>query len=159
MNKPTPQKVHTFSNKAASFSVAPTPPPPPPKAAPPPKMVQKQSAPPPPMPMMNSSLSGLSFGMEGLQQDYSMRGADVIGEQEGVIMTSETVDIPPRPLQRPPPKYPRQAQKKGVEGYVVLSLLIDNSGQVQDIMVVDSHPQQIFEDSALDAIRSWVFRP
>ena len=158
MNRPTPEKVRTFSSTATSFSLAP-PPPPPPKTVPSPKPVQTSSAPPPPMPMMNMTLSGLSFGMEALERDYSMSGSDVITEQEGVVMTSETVDVPPRPLQRSAPKYPRQAQKKGVEGYVILSLLIDNSGHVQDVMVVESYPEETFEEAALNAIRTWAFRP
>lgn len=159
MNRPTPEKVRTFSDRATSFLVAPPPPPPPPKTTPPPKIQKTQAPPPPPIPMMSTGLTGLSFGMDALQRDFSMSGADVIKEQEGVVMTSETVDIPPRPLQRTPPKYPRQAQKKGIEGYVVLSLLIDNHGQVQDIMVVESYPAETFESAALDAIRSWAFRP
>ena len=159
MNQPTPEKVRTFSNKATSFSVAPPPPPPPPKAAPKPKIQRKQATPPPPIPMMNSSLTGMSFGMDNLQRDFSMHSGQVIEAQEGVVMTSETVDIPPRPLQRPPPKYPRQAQKKGVEGYVVLSLLIDDRGQVQDVMVVESYPTETFDRAALEAIRSWAFHP
>ena len=159
MNRPTPEKEQGFSSKASSFSIAKPPPPPPPQSQPPAQIQKTQSPPPPPIPLMNANLVGLSFGMEALERDFSLAGADVIKEQNDVVMTSDTVDIPPRPIQRTPPKYPKQAQKKGIEGYVVLSLLIDNRGQVQDIVVVESYPAETFERSALDAIQSWSFQP
>ena len=158
MNKTPPPKVRTVSNAAATFTLAPTPPPPKPKAQPKPRPKQV-SAPPPPLPMMNHSLAGMSFGMESLTQDFSLGGADLIADQAGVVMTSETVDVPPRPIQRTAPKYPRKARKKGMEGYVVLSILVDESGGIQDVMIVDSQPVQEFEQAALEAVRTWVFRP
>ena len=97
--------------------------------------------------------------MESLTQDFSLGGADLIADQAGVVMTSETVDVPPRPIQRTAPKYPRKARKKGMEGYVVLSILVDEAGGIQDVMIVDSQPVKEFEQAALEAVRTWVFRP
>jgi len=157
MNDIPPAKEKRQSRSATSFQVAPPPPPPPPKSVSRPKP-QKAHVPPPPMPMMNSSLAGMSFGMDALEQEFSF-GDDLIVDQGNVVMTSKTVDVPPRPIQRTTPKYPRNARKKGVEGYVTLSLLINEGGKVQDVMIVESHPPSYFDDAAQKAVQSWVFRP
>ena len=158
MNRPTPPKERTFSDTVTSFRVEAPPPPPASKPKPKPKP-QKVQAPPPPMPMMSSSLPGMSFGMDALQRDFSLDGSDLIEDQGNVVMTAKTVDIPPRPVDRKAPQYPRRARKKGVEGYVVLSMLVDEHGKVKDALVVESHPAQTFDDAALDVVWSWRFQP
>ena len=76
--------------------------------------------------MMNANLSGLSFGMEALEDQLVVKGEDLLGANQDVVMTSETVDIPQS--QRPYcPEYPTTARRKGIEGYVTLSLLINDS--------------------------------
>ena len=97
--------------------------------------------------------------MDALQRDFSMDGSDLIEDQGDVVMTAKTVDIPPRPVDRKAPQYPRRARKKGVEGYVILSMLIDENGKVKDVLVVESQPTETFDDAALDVVWSWRFQP
>jgi protein TonB len=55
------------------------------------------------------------------------------------------------------PEYPEVARKAGIQGTVILSCLIDVSGNVQDIKVVQSIP--ILNDSAVAGVRQWKYRP
>lgn len=62
------------------------------------------------------------------------------------------------PLVRIPPKYPRRAANRRIEGWVKIEFTINKEGTVEDPVVVDSHPNKIFNSAALRAIRRWKFR-
>jgi len=158
MNEAPPPKQRSLAKSPATFSVPPPPPKIQPKNTPKPRP-QAQKAPPPPLPMLNSSLSGLSFGMEGLEDALAVQQGDLLQENNAVVMTTETVDLPPRATQQIAPEYPSRARKKGVEGYVTLSLLINEYGTIQDVLVVESYPEGIFDQSATTAIQDWRFVP
>ena len=57
------------------------------------------------------------------------------------------------------PKYPTQAARDGLEGWVMLSYTIDNSGRVTDITVLDASPQRIFDREARRALAKWRYKP
>lgn len=59
----------------------------------------------------------------------------------------------------PKPKYPRVARKRGYEGEVKLKVLVLKSGKVGQIEVVRPSGHEILDDSALEAVRNWVFVP
>ena len=157
MNEAPPPKQRTLAKAPASFSVPPPPPKIQPKTTSKPKARAKQA--PPPLPMLNSALSGMSFGMEGLEDVFAVQHGSLLSAEEQIVMTTETVDLPPRPVQQYSPEYPSRARKKGVEGYVTLSLLINETGKIQDVFVVESYPEGIFEQSAQEAIEQWMFAP
>ena len=54
--------------------------------------------------------------------------------------------------------YPPEARKKGVEGPVVMDLLIDSSGQVRKVDLV-SGPEESLNQAALQALPQFKFRP
>jgi len=122
---------------------------------------QKRNAPPPmPLQGLNSSIAGIDFGMP----DFSLEGLGevndtLLGDMQNVIMTDDTVDVPPRPNTRHPMPYPRQARAKGITGYVVLSLLINTEGQIRDIKLLESSPTGIFDQVAIDGVKTWKFNP
>ena len=158
MNSVPPKKERTLSENRVQFSIEAPPPPVTKSSKPKPRRV-KSAPPPPPLPMMNANLSGLSFGMDALEDQLVVKGEDLLGVNQDVVMTSETVDIPPRAKSRISPEYPTTARRKGIEGYVTLSLLINDSGHVEDIVIVESHPSGIFEQSAKDTVLQWSFAP
>ena len=57
------------------------------------------------------------------------------------------------------PKYPRNAVKQKIEGWVQLSFYIDKEGTPVNIKVIKSQPQQIFDNSAIKALSKWKYRP
>lgn len=67
------------------------------------------------------------------------------------------LDPGPQPLEDVTPVYPEEAQ--GQEGSVVLRLLINESGAVDNVAVVRAYPVGLFEKSALDAFGKARFSP
>ena len=55
--------------------------------------------------------------------------------------------------------YPAEAKADGVEGRVVVRYDVTAAGTVANAVVIESEPPGVFDDAALDAVRSWRFRP
>lgn len=55
--------------------------------------------------------------------------------------------------------YPRRALQRGIEGYVVVEFTVTKQGTVRDPVVVEAQPQGIFENSALDAVLKFKYKP
>jgi periplasmic protein TonB len=75
------------------------------------------------------------------------------------IFTVGQVDRNPRVLRPFIPTYPADAQRKGIEGKVVLRFVVDENGQVQDPEIVKAEPAGVFEQAALEAIVKYRFDP
>ncbi len=63
------------------------------------------------------------------------------------------------PVKRVMPRYPKEAQRLGISGYVRLKLVLDRDGRVTDARVVDASPKNMFEAASLSAARSARFAP
>ena len=63
------------------------------------------------------------------------------------------------PLSRTPPRYPYQAKRRGIEGWVQVSCTVTESGSVEDAIVEDADPPGVFERAALAAVSTWKFKP
>jgi len=109
-------------------------------------------------PSLAGSLSGSSFGLG--QFEFLGSGAEgLLGDATNVIMTEDTVDEVPRASYRPPLKYPDVARKRGINGHVLLKLLVDASGNVQEVKLLSSEPVGIFDQVAMTSVRDWTFEP
>lgn len=116
---------------------------------------RKAKAPPP---SLAGNMNGSSFGLG--QFEFLAEGADgLLGNTADVIMTEDTVDEVPRASYRPPLKYPDYARKRGIGGFVLLNLLVDTKGEVQDIKLLGSEPSGIFDQVAMESVREWSFDP
>ena len=86
--------------------------------------------------------------------------AEDLGSADSVsIYSSSQVDEPPRELVNEPPRYPRAALKKEIEGSVILKLLINASGRIDDMQVVSVEGDPSFRDAVLHVARDWRFTP
>lgn len=65
----------------------------------------------------------------------------------------------PIEIHNPPPRYPRLARRRGLEGEVVVEVTILPDGTCADVKVVEHAGVGSFADAALDALRKWKFRP
>jgi len=54
--------------------------------------------------------------------------------------------------------YPTEAKKKGIEGVVVMDLLIDDNGRVRDVVFIEG-PGNGMNEAALSAVRGFRFHP
>ncbi len=62
-------------------------------------------------------------------------------------------------LRNPAPDYPPAAQKRGLEGKVVLKVHVLASGQPDTVTIATSSGHQILDDAALKAVTQWAFAP
>ncbi len=68
------------------------------------------------------------------------------------------LDSPPKALTRKSPAYPAELRAAGIEGSVVVSLVIDSTGTVREAKIEKSTHQD-FEMAALEAVTQWKFEP
>lgn len=109
---------------------------------------------------LSTSLSGIDLGLFGFG-DGGINDLDdaLLGETGNAVMTEDLVDVPPKPVATGSFRYPPSAKKQGVKGYVVLSVLVDIDGSVDQLQVLESHPSGIFDNAALQGVRAWHFEP
>lgn len=69
------------------------------------------------------------------------------------------VDSPPRIVRKMPVSYPASAKRNGVEGKVLVRVLIGTDGRAGKMEVVESEPEGIFDENALKSLIYWQFRP
>lgn len=134
-----------------------------PKAAPKPKKKtskpKKLSAPMPPA-SLTTPLSGLDFDLPAFSSsELDQFGGDLLNEQKNVIMTDDSVDKPPQAINRQAIPYPASARAQGVEGYVVLSLLIDMKGEIERVKIIEASPSGVFDQVVEQGIHNWKFQP
>ena len=62
-------------------------------------------------------------------------------------------------LERAPPVYPRDAARDGLEGWVDVEFVVDQTGRARDFEVVAAEPKGQFEEAALAALAKYRYRP
>lgn len=78
--------------------------------------------------------------------------------QPPAVQSAAEVDQPPRESpSNPAPVYPPAKLRSRVEGTVVLRLLIDQSGRVEEVKVVSGDPE--FVQSVMQVVWQWRFTP
>ncbi|MGI9204722.1 MAG: energy transducer TonB [Woeseiaceae bacterium] len=58
-----------------------------------------------------------------------------------------------------PPRYPRRARERDIEGWVEVNFVVTATGTTADIEVQNSEPGTIFHDAAVSAVENWTFQP
>lgn len=109
---------------------------------------------------LDTALSGIDLGMLGFSTgQIGDLNDSLIGNTGNTVMTADLVDIPPRAIAQGAFRYPPSAKKNGIKGYVVLSILVNEKGSVDQVQVLESSPSGVFDAAALQGIRSWQFEP
>lgn len=64
------------------------------------------------------------------------------------------------PVTKEPLEFPREAVKAGVEsGEVKVKVVVDASGNVTDVQIVEARPPRIFDRAVRSSIAKWKFNP
>lgn len=75
------------------------------------------------------------------------------------VPVGTTADRDVTPLVRIEPIYPRTAQRRGIEGYVVVEFTVTTEGATRDVRVIESTPPGIFDRAAVSAAQQFRFQP
>ena len=114
--------------------------PPPPPDEPPPDM---------PKPTLDSNVSvGVDIGAVQVEVDVNVSGAG------GFSSDGEYL-----PIVKVAPIYPRRAQTRGIEGYVLLEFVVTSTGAVRDPIVIEAKPPGIFDRAAVNAALKFKYKP
>lgn len=70
-----------------------------------------------------------------------------------------TTIIDAEPIKKSPPAYPISAVRKGYEGWVVVSYIVEPDGTTSNAVVEKSSGGKVFEKEALKAIKKWRYTP
>lgn len=62
-------------------------------------------------------------------------------------------------IKRVEPKYPVEAARKSQFGYVTVRYVVDEQGAVIAVDALDSFPENVFERSAMTAVKRWKYQP
>ena len=82
-------------------------------------------------------------------------GADVTSIHVGTLSNTHGAC----PAVNPPPLYPRAARRQGIEGKVLLSVVISSDGKAENVSVASSSGSSLLDEAAQNGIRRWIFIP
>lgn len=110
-----------------------------------------------PLPDLGDSFSGISLALPDFMEDGGVNKS-LLGNLENVAMTEGAVDTPPIPESLSVP-YPERAKQRDLEGSVMVSVQVSDTGRVTNIQILESSPPGVFDEAVKKASESWVFTP
>ncbi|MBU2870069.1 energy transducer TonB [Colwellia sp. E2M01] len=120
-----------------------------------PQKPAKPKEPPPPMvaPQMqqanpNANATKSSFAAD-IQTDMGLSGG----------LSLDTGDGDYLPIVKVAAVYPRRAQSRGIEGFVIVEFVVTKTGSVTNAVVVQAEPEGVFDRAALDAVAKFKYKP
>lgn len=118
----------------------------PPELPPEAKVSQSQSDLSSILPVTPMSSSGLDTAINGLKISAPTFGSFKSNQQA-------------MPLYRVEPRYPSRALKRKIEGYVIMSFSIDETGKPFNVEVQEANPKRMFDRDAVRALKQWKYQP
>ena len=112
--------------------------------APPPQMTT------PPMQQSNPNATATknSFAAD-IQAEVGLSGGLKLDSSDGDYL----------PIVKVAAIYPRRAQTRGIEGFVVVEFTVTKTGAVTSPVVVHAEPEGVFDRAALDAVVKFKYKP
>lgn len=108
--------------------------------------------PPPDMPKPDFDTSDVSQGIDIGAVDVNV---DLnVGGVGGFSSDGEYL-----PIVKVAPVYPRRAQTRGIEGYVILEFIVTKTGAVTDPVVIEAKPPGMFDRAAINAALKFKYKP
>ena len=120
---------------------------PPKEPPPPPKMIVEKQA----KPTMNK----IKIEIPNIDLPTIAGGGPFLGNWAGNPLAEGDV----LPIVRIDPQWPREALVEGIEGYVIVEVLIASDGSVRSAVVVESEPRRMFDRNVIRAVLKWKFKP
>lgn len=112
-----------------------------------------QKAPPLTRQPQQDDVEPMTFQTESL--DVSMSKNQEIGA--GLMLDKGEGDY--LPIVKVAPQYPRRAQNRGIEGWVLLEFTVTENGSVSDVQVIQFEPSAVFNSAAINAAKKFKYKP
>ncbi|GAA6171416.1 energy transducer TonB [Colwellia sp. KU-HH00111] len=119
---------------------------------------RKLLQPPEPPPVMELSKVSPEITKVNTDFSYTPTGLKMISNNTSSLAMNSQPNQDARPVVRVNPKYPINALREGIQGWVTLAFDISEIGQVINVKVLDSQPKRIFDKAAKQALRKWKYR-
>ncbi|QBY03078.1 energy transducer TonB [Thalassotalea sp. HSM 43] len=118
---------------------------------------------PPPEPLQKpSGLIGVDMPKvttETKLPNVSMPQIEVDGSLESQEFAVGAIkDNDARPIYRALPRYPIEAAREQIRGWVKLKFAVNRYGKIENIEVLDASPPEIFDQAAIDALKRWKYQ-
>lgn len=120
-----------------------------------PKKPPKPKEPPPQMAPPQVDNSNADAGDMGM--DFSADISADVALGDGLAL--ESGDGEYLPIVKVAPSYPRRAQSRGIEGYVIVEFTVSKLGTVKEPFVVKAEPEGLFDRAAIDAVLKFKYKP
>jgi TonB family protein len=95
----------------------------------------------------DAGIADVNRDMAGAQDAAGRRGAGFVAA--GTLQRTRYVA----------PDFPTPARARGLSGWVDVQFTVRSDGTTGDIFIVEAEPVGIFEQSAIEAVRKWHYRP
>lgn len=134
------------------------------KTLPKPKPRPRRSRPnPAPRPSFGNQISSLGGGIPVFSSgDLAGLAGDVMGGVDGtknLVHDASSVDAQPDCSGQPLPTPPSRAIKRGITGFVKANALVEPSGRLANVRIIESKPEGVFDDAVVSALSGWTCRP
>ncbi len=94
---------------------------------------------------------------ESLSRLNSEENGTLTSGESDAVVSFENLTVKPSLIHKVEPRYPEKARKAGIEGMVVLKVLVDTSGNIETTEIVKSIPQ--LDEAAVEAASQFKFKP
>lgn len=95
------------------------------------------------------TVGGVNIGAMAVDSDLAVDVSAGLSAADGEYL----------PIVKVEPIYPRRAQSRGIEGWVLLSFTVNETGSVTDPVVIDAEPAGVFDSAAVAAVLRFKYRP
>lgn len=92
-------------------------------------------------------------GVEPAPPKKSVEPVTAIPEVEGVESNA------PQSLRNPPPPYPLEAFRRGIEGVAALLVSVSPEGHAAQVQIERSSGSSLLDEAAAQAVAKWIFLP
>ncbi len=72
---------------------------------------------------------------------------------------SDELDLQPERISMINPVYPYRAKRMGIQGSVAVRFLVDRTGAVRKLTILEANPPDIFNDTVMKTLEKWTFKP
>jgi protein TonB len=111
----------------------------------------------PPPAMQPPQVQQANPNVNAVNTSFSADIVSDIGLSGGLSLDSGDGDY--LPIVKVAPIYPRRAQSRGIEGYVVVEFIVTKNGSVRAPVVIKAEPEGVFDRAAIDAALKFKYKP